>query len=154
MKLKMILLGLATTALTASVAIASPTHQSKPAPHTPNVHKTTPPTTGPGCKPQTSVILHGTVAVAAGATPVLPFGLKVTVTGANHHGKAYVKATQPVTVTVTSDTKIERDGQTTLAGVLLGDRITVHARPCRADLAHGATPALTATKLEAHAAKS
>jgi biopolymer transport protein ExbD len=140
MKLKLIFLALATMAVTASVAVAAP-------------QKGKPPTTGAGCKPVVSVILTGTVAVAPGATPVLPFSLKVTVKHSNNHGHAYAKATQPITVTVTTDTTIQRDGQTSLASLLLGDRITVHARACKADLAHGATPALTATKIDAHAAK-
>jgi glucose/arabinose dehydrogenase len=153
MKLKMILLGLAAMALTASVAFASPAHQAKPAPHAPKAQESKPPTTGPGCKPRTSVILRGTVAAAPG-TAALPFNLLVTVKHANRHGKAYAKATQPVTIVVNSDTTINRDGQTTLASLLLGDRITVHAHACSADLKNGATPALTATGIDAHPAKS
>ncbi|MDP9262354.1 MAG: hypothetical protein M3O89_10320 [Actinomycetota bacterium] len=140
MKLKLIFLALATMAVTASVAVAAP-------------QKGKPPTTGAGCKPVVSVVLTGTVAVAPGATPVLPFSLKVTVKHSNNHGHAYAKAAQPIAVTVTTDTTIQRDGQTSLASLLLGDRVTVHARACKADLAHGATPTLTATKIDAHAAK-
>jgi hypothetical protein len=140
MKVKMILLTLASAAITASVAIAAP-----PA------GKGKPPTTGPGCKPSVSVVLTGTVAVAPGASPVLPFSLMVTAKHANH--KAYVTATQPVAVTVTTTTKISRKGgDKSLADLLAGDRVTIHARACKADLKGGATPALTATKVDAHSA--
>jgi hypothetical protein len=150
MKLKMILLALATMALTASVALAKPPATTL---HVDPAHATKPPATGPGCKPQVSIVLKGTVAVAPGATPVLPFSLTVNVKHANKQGKAYVKATQPVTVIVTSDTKVNRQDNHSLAAFLAGDRVTVQARACKADLAHGATPALTATRVDAHAAK-
>src|SRR5262249_54282097 len=96
------------------------------------------------CKPQITVVLHGTVAVAPGASPTLPFGLQVAVKSANAHGQAYVKATQPVTITVTSSARIVNQGQASLSSLLVGDQVTVQARSCKADLANGATPALTA----------
>ena len=142
MKLKVIVLALAAAVFAASAAYAA-----KPAPHA-HPH----PTTGPGCKPNITLVLKGSVAVAPGATPVLPFGLMVTVKHASRGGKAYVKAIQPVTITVTSSTKVGRDGSATLASLLLGDRVVVTARACKHDLAHGATPALTATRVTAHAA--
>jgi hypothetical protein len=147
MKLKIIFLALAAAALTASAAIAAPpTGKGKPA------------TTGPGCKPQVAVILTGTVATAPGATPVLPFALSVNVTRANHQGSAYAKLTQPISVTVTTDTKIHRQGAKTLSALLAGDRVTIHARACKADLKSAdpavATATLTATKIDAHPAKS
>jgi hypothetical protein len=143
MKLKAFLLVPAAAALTASAALAAPpaTHPGK---------GTKPPTTGTGCKPQIMIILHGTVATAPGTTPTLPYNLMVTVTSANKHGRAFVKATQPITVTVTSGTKISRQGDRSLSSLLAGDRVTVHARACKADLAGGATPALTATMVSAH----
>jgi hypothetical protein len=146
MKLKMTVLAIAAAALTASAAFAAP-----PA------GKGKPPTTGAGCKPQVSVILTGTVATAPGATPTLPFALSVTVSHANHQGKAYAKLTQPISVTVTTDTKIHRKGANTLSSLLAGDRVTIHARACKADLKSTdpavATATLTATKIDAHPAK-
>ena len=150
MKLKMILLALAAMALTASVALANPREKTKNA-HAESANANRPPKTGAGCKPKISVVLKGTVAVAPGTTPVLPFSLMITVTHANHHGKAYVAATQPVSVTVTSDTKVKREhDETTLASFQAGDRVAVHARVCKADLALGATPALSAGRVKAH----
>ena len=116
-----------------------------------------PPKTGAGCKPQPSVILRGTIAVAPGGGATLPFGLKVTVKHANNLGHAYVTASQPVTVTVTSSTKIRRNntqGLAALQAMLVGDRVLVQARVCKADLASGATPALTAKRVGAHPATS
>jgi hypothetical protein len=146
-KLKTLLLVLAAAALTSSAALAAP-----PATHPGNGAK--PPTTGAGCKPQVTVVLHGALAAAPGTSPTLPFSLMVTVASANRHGHAYVKATQPVAVTVTASTKISREGARSLASLLAGDRVTIDARPCAADLAAGATPALTATMVSAHPAAS
>jgi hypothetical protein len=147
MKVKMIVLAIAAAGLTASAALAAPpaTHPGK---------GTKPLTTGTGCKPQVMVVLHGTVAAAPGATPVFPFNLMVSVSSANHQGKAFVNATQPLTVSVTSTTKISRQDTRALSSLLAGDKLTVKARTCRADLAAGATPALTATTLNAHPATS
>jgi predicted secreted protein len=151
MKLKMILLALAAMALTASVALAKPPEKTKNA-HAESTNANKPPKTGEGCKPKVSVVLRGTVAVAPGATPVLPFSLMITVEHANHHGWAYATATQPVAVTVTSDTRVKRQhDETTLASFLAGDRVAVHARVCKADLAgQGAAPPLSAGKVKAH----
>jgi hypothetical protein len=101
-----------------------------------------------------TVVLHGTVATAPGATPVLPFSLMVNVKTANNHGQAFVKATQPVTIIVTSTTKVSRQGAKSLASLLAGDKVTVQARTCKADLAAGATPALTANMVSAHPASA
>ncbi len=128
-------------AVAATAAVAAP--QKKP------------PTTGPGCKPQVSVILKGTVAVAPTGSATLPFGLQVTVKHSNKLGHAYVTGSQPVTVTVNSDTKIRRGnthGLAALHAMLVGDRVLVQARVCKADLAGGKTPALTAKRVGSHPA--
>jgi hypothetical protein len=147
MKAKMFLFVVVAAALTASAAFAAP-----PATNPGNGSK--PSTTGAGCKPQVTVVLHGTVATAPGATPVLPFSLTVNVKSANSHGQVFVKATQPVTITVTSTTKISRQGSKSLASLLAGDKVTVQARSCKADLAAGAAPALTARMVSAHPASA
>ena len=113
-----------------------------------------PPTTGPGCKPMSTVVLKGTVAAAPGASPALPFGLEVKVGSSNSAGAAYVTATQPVTVTVTASTTIDRKGSTALSSLLAGDGVTVKAPACKADLAGGATPALTAASVSAKPVKT
>jgi hypothetical protein len=139
-----LLLGFTVLAVAATAAVAAP-------------QKGKPPPTGPGCKPQVSVILRGTVAVAPTGGATLPFGLKVTVKHSNKLGQAYITASQPVTVNVTSDTKIRRDneqGLDALRAMLVGDRVLVQARVCKADLVGGKTPALTAKRVGAHPAKS
>jgi hypothetical protein len=148
MKTKIVfVLAVATAALTASAAFAA-----SPATYPGNGGK--PPASGAGCRPQITVVLHGTIATAPGSAPTLPFALMVTVSSANAHGRAFVKTTQPVTVTVTSSTRISRQGDHKLADLLAGDLVTVQARTCKADLSAAAAPSLSATMINAHPAGS
>ena len=147
MKLKVFVLAVAAAALTASAAVAA-----KPTTNPGNGSK--PATTGAGCKPQIMVVLHGTVAAAPGSAPTLPFSLMVTVKSANSFGKAFVNPSTPLGISVTSSTQVSRQGSKTLSSLLQNDHVTVQARTCKADLAHGATPALTATIVSAHPASS
>ena len=80
-----------------------------------------------------------------------PSSLSVTVKGGNHFAAAYKKAAQPVAVAVTAQTKVRRQGKTSPADLKTGDLVNVQARACKADLAHDATPALTAVRVTAHA---
>jgi hypothetical protein len=138
MKLRTLVAVMVLAAVTASAALAAaPSGKGKP------------PTTGPGCKPAVAVILTGTLAANGAAAPST---LSVTVTGGNHFAAAYKKATQPVSVSITSTTRINRQGDHNPADLKSGDRVNVHARTCEADLANGATPALTATRVTAHPA--
>ena len=147
MKLKVFVLAVAAAALTASAAVAA-----KPTTNPGNGSK--PATTGAGCKPQIMVVLHGTVAAAPGSAPTLPFSLMVTVKSANSFGKAFVNANTPLGISVTSSTHLSRQGSKALSSLLLNDQVTVQARTCKADLANGAKPALTATIVSAHPASS
>jgi hypothetical protein len=116
----------------------------------PPAGKGKPPLTGAGCKPQVMVVLKGTLASSPGATPTLPFALQLKLSSANRFGQAFLTASQPISVTVTSSTKISRRGSKLLASLLSGDRLLIQARACKADLATTATPALTAARLIAH----
>jgi len=124
----------------ASVAVAAP-----PA------GKGKPPTTGPGCKPRIMVVLQGALATTPGASAT---SISVTVTHANHHGLAFAKAAQPLTILVDAKTVVRRQGKKTLADLVAGDRVLVQARACKADLANNATPQLTASRIIAHPAKT
>jgi hypothetical protein len=73
------------------------------------------------------------------------------VTRGNRWARAYVSAGS-ASVTVDSTTKVRRNGKKTLADLVTGDRVLVQARVCKADLAEGATPALTAVRVVAHPA--
>ncbi|MGH3079196.1 MAG: hypothetical protein ACRDPZ_13575 [Gaiellaceae bacterium] len=137
MKTKVLLAALAAVCLAASAAVAAPP---------PGKGK---PTTGQGCKPNVTVILKGTLAATPGLSAT---ALSVTVKSANRHGRAYVTATQPTAVLVDEDTKVRRRGKKTLGDLLMGDRVVVQAKVCKADLAQGATPALTAKRVVAHPA--
>jgi hypothetical protein len=140
--LRTFLFSFAVLAVAATAAVAAP-------------QKGKPPPAGPGCKPQVSVILSGTVAVAPGGGAALPFGFQVHGTHANKLGHAYVTASQPVTLNVNVQTKIRRGnkhGLAALQAMLVGDRVLVQAWVCKADLASGATPALTAKRVGSHPA--
>lgn len=140
MKLKAVFVVLAVAGLAVSSALAAP-----PA------DKGKPPASGPGCKPQIMVVLKGTLASTPGASAT---ALSVNVTSGNRWGRAYVKATQPLSVGVNASTKIRRQGGKTLASLQKDDRVLVQARVCKADLKADATPALTARIVVAHPAKA
>ena len=106
-----------------------------------------PPATGVGCRPHVTVVLKGTLAATPGATAT---SISVNATQSNHHGSAYVKLGQPISVAVDAKTKVRRQGQKTLGDLRQGDAVMVRAKACKADLASG-TPQLTATAIVAHA---
>jgi hypothetical protein len=137
---------LVVAALSSSAALAAPpaTHPGNGSTADNPGNGGKPSTTGTNCRPKVTVVLHGEVAVAPGTSPALPFALQVSVKSTNAHGQAYIKATQPVTITVTTSTRIVDKGKASLSSLLAGDQLTVQARTCRADLANGAAPALTA----------
>ena len=136
MKLRTLFAALAAAAVAAAAATAAPPPG-----------KGKPPTTGAGCKPAAAVILTGTLTSNGAAAP---FTLSANVTHGNHFAAAYVKATQPVSISVTTTTKISRQGDHNPADLKTGDRINIQARACKADLANSATPTLTATRVTAH----
>jgi hypothetical protein len=127
----------AAAAIAASAAVAAPSEK--------------PPTSGAGCKPAVAVILRGTL---AGNGAVAPFTLTLTTKSGNHAAQAYVKANLPVSISVTAQTKISRQGDKNAADLKSGDVAMIQARVCKADLANGATPALTATRITAHPTSS
>lgn len=136
--MKLRLLSLAgVVALIAMTAIAAPASG-----------KGKPPKTGVGCRPYVSIILKGTLAADGSASSV-----SVNVTGGNFHAKAY-KAASPVTVTVTTATKVIRSGKKSATDLKKDDLVNIQARACKADLANDATPALTAVRITAHAPSS
>jgi hypothetical protein len=140
MTLKIFLVGAVAAAVAVSSALAAP-----PA------DKGKPPATGAGCKPRITVVLEGTVTSTPGASAT---SLSVNVTHGNRWGRAYVKAAQPLSIAVNTDTKIRRQGKKTVGNLLEKDRVLVQARVCKKDLESNATPALTASKVIAHPAKA
>jgi hypothetical protein len=137
MKVKGFIWWTVVAAVGASSAVASPpAGKGKPA------------ATGAGCKPSISVILRGTLAGGGGTAP---FALPVNVTGGNKFATAFEKATQPLSVSVSADTKVRRQGDRNAAALKSGDVVNIRARVCKADLANGAAPALTAVRVTAHA---
>ena len=76
------------------------------------------------------------------------------VTRGNRWGRAYVEGTAVTPVAVNATTKVRRQGKKTLADLVVGDRVLVQARVCKADLAENAKPDLTASKVIAHPVKA
>jgi hypothetical protein len=111
----------------------------------------TPPSTGPGCRPRITVVLQGSLASTPGASAT---SISVNVAHSNHHGLAFAKTVQPLTILVDGNTMVRRQGKKTLGDLLSGDRVLVQARACKADLANNATPQLTATRIIAHPANT
>jgi hypothetical protein len=136
MKLKAIV-GATTAALVlASIALGAPPSG-----------KGKPPTTGAGCKPSIAVILTGTLTANGAAAPST---LMLTVKGGNRFARAYKKATQPVSVAITTSTKVNRRGDHNPADLKMGDRVNIQARACMGELKSTTLPALTATRVTAH----
>ena len=134
MKVRMLLVGLAAVALTASSALAAqPADKGKK------------PTTGVGCKPKITVVLKGTLTGAP---------LSVDVTSANRWGRAYVAGTASTAIAVDTNTKVRRQGKKAITDLVVGDRVLVQAKVCKADLKDDAVPALTARMVVAHPAKA
>jgi hypothetical protein len=138
MRLKALTSGAALALVGASVAVAAPpAGKGKPA------------TTGAGCKPTVAVVIRGTLAANGAAAPS---ALSVNVSGANHFGAAFKKAAQPLAIQITNSTRIARQGDQNPADLKSGDKVNIQARSCKPDLANGATPGLTATRVTAHPA--
>ncbi|MDQ3671974.1 MAG: hypothetical protein M3364_05995 [Actinomycetota bacterium] len=134
MKLRLLLVSLAAAVFAVSAAVAAPPPG-----------KGKPPATGAGCKPKVTVVLKGLLTGAP---------LNVDVTSANRWGRAYVAGTASTSIAVDTDTKVRRQGKKLITELVVGDRVLVQARVCKADLAEGAMPALTAVRVVAHPAKA
>ncbi len=124
MKLRILVLALATALVGSSVALA----KGKPSP------------TGDNCRPRVSFILKGTL------TALGTDSFDMNVTKANRHGRAFRGAH---TITVDDHTKIRRMGQAALTDLVAGDRLKVQVRGCK----HGdpQTMELLAKRVVAHA---
>ena len=152
MKFRILVVALVTALVSASVAFA----HGNPGKGKPETRPGKPgkPANGQNCRPRVMVMLKGTLASdpAAGDT-----SFQLNVTKANRHGRAYVSATQPLTLNVDAKTKVRRKAPgsaptKTLDSLALGDRVRVTAKACKADLRAGGTPDLTARHVKAKAA--
>lgn len=136
MKLKVLLAGLLVAGVGVSAAVAAP-----PA------GKGKPPATGATCKPKVTVVLKGTLTSTSAAS------LSMTVTQGNRWARAYVTAGS-ATITVDASTKVRRNGKKSVTDLVVGDRVLVQARGCKADLESAVSPNLTAVRIVAHPAKA
>ena len=105
-----------------------------------------PATAGTLCRPKVTVVLKGTL-TSSGAT----LGMKV------EHGNRWARAYTTLgtaNLVIDGTTKVRRKGQKLATALVVGDRLLVQARACKADLtAQGTPPALTAVRVVAHPAK-
>lgn len=115
----------------------------------PPAGKGKPVTTGAGCRPLVTVVLRGTLTAVPGVSGSL---FSLSVTGTNAIGKAYKSST--VALTIDPKTKVRRNGAKQQGALVVGDRVVVQARACKADLANGAKPLLFAVRIVAHPAKT
>jgi hypothetical protein len=132
-----------------SVAVAAPP-VGKGKPDAPGAGAK-PPATGVACKPKISVILRGALTTDGAAVPST---VTLNLAGGNHFAKAYLDAKTPLVVALTADTRIVRGGSHNPLDLKVGDLVNVRASVCKADLAHGAMPPLTAVRLVAHPPKT
>ena len=111
-----------------------------------------PPKSDHGCKPAVMVMLAGVLAAdvdpADGDT-----SFTMVVKHSNRFGHAW-KLAGSATVNVDQNTKIRRKGAHNLGALAPNDRLLVSAKACKADLANGGMPDLTARKIAAHPARS
>ena len=127
---KLITVAFVTAALTAAGATADPGHGKGK----------------PSCNPA-PVMLAGTLANDP-ATSDSSFQLQVN--HANHLGRLYAKASNPVTVNVDTKTRYRKEGgSSTLDALAQNDRVLVLGKVCRSDVkaakaSNSALPSLTA----------
>lgn len=151
MKLRMLVLALVTALFGSSVALA----HEKPGKGRPDAKpKPGKPTTGPNCRPRVKVVLRGTLANDPAEGDM---SLELSATKANRHGRAYLSAPQPLTITVDARTKVRRKAPNaaptkTLDSLSMGDLVKLRAKACKADLKNGGTPDLTARHVKARPA--
>jgi hypothetical protein len=111
-----------------------------------------PPRSDQGCKPAVKVMLAGVLAAdvdpADGDT-----SFTMVVKRSNRFGRAWKQAGS-ATINVDQKTKIRRKGAHNLGALAPNDRLLVTAKACKADLANGGMPDLTARKIAAHPARS
>jgi hypothetical protein len=149
MKVRSFVAAALVAALCASAAVAAPPpDKGKPATNPSGHQPGKPPTQGPGCRPQVTVVLKGTIAAVSSTQ------LDMNVIQSNRWGRVY-KTVGTASVTLTTDTKVRRNGKKMLTDLAMHDWVLVQARVCKADLANGAPLApLTAVRVVAHPAKA
>ncbi len=104
--------------------------------------------TGPLCKPKVTVVLKGTLTSSRAGS------LAMQVKQGNRWARAYTSL-GTATLVVDDATKVRRNGKKLSTDLVVGDRVLVQARACKAELtAAGTPPALTAVRVVAHPTKA
>ena len=143
MRLRLFVVAFGVVALGVSSAIAAP----PPGKGKPEAAGK-PATTGALCRPKVTVVLKGTL------TSSVAGSLGMEVKQGNRWARAYTSL-GTATLVVNDGTMVRRNGNKLAGALVVGDRVLVQARACKADLAAtGALPALTAVRVVAHPPKS
>ena len=143
MRLRLFVVAFGVVALGVSSAIAAP----PPGKGKPEAAGK-PATTGALCRPKVTVVLKGTL------TSSVAGSLGMEVKQGNRWARAYTSL-GTATLVVNDGTMVRRNGNKLVSALVVGDRVLVQARACKADLAAtGALPALTAVRVVAHPPKS
>ena len=127
-------------ALAVPVALAAPPPgKGKPSP------------AGPGCKPNVTVMLRGTLTSDPGVGAT---SFTMNATGTNAHGKSLKGL--GVTITIDAKTKIRRQGAKKVEALASGDRANIELRRCKADLPLSVTTVddVAASRVTAQAPKA
>jgi hypothetical protein len=109
-----------------------------------------PPKTGEGCKPAVKVVLAGVLGSDVDPADA-DTSFVMIVKHSNRFGRAWKQAGS-ATINVDPKTTVRRQGAHNLGALAPNDRLLVQAKACKADLAGGAMPDLTARKIGAHPA--
>jgi hypothetical protein len=149
MRLRLFVIAFGVVALGASSAIAAPPPgKGKPETAGKPAAAGKPATTGALCRPKVTVVLKGTLTTSVAGS------LGMEVKQGNRWARAYTSL-GTATLLVNDDTKVRRNGAKLASSLVVGDRVLVQARACKADLtAVGTPPALTAVRVVAHPTKS
>ena len=143
MRLRLFVVAFGVVALGVSSAIAAP----PPGKGKPEAAGK-PATTGALCRPKVTVVLKGTL------TSSVAGSLGMEVKQGNRWARAYTSL-GTATLVVNDGTMVRRNGNKLAGALVVGDRVLVQARACKADLAAtGALPALTAVRVVANPPKS
>ena len=112
-----------------------------------------PPTKGAGCKASVTVVLTGKLAgngtTAPSTLSVNMTSLSLTQAGGHRFTRLYKHGAHPVSVAITTSTKINRQGDHNPADLEKGDRVNITARGCMTDIENGTRPLVTATRVTA-----
>ena len=111
------------------------------------------PTQGAGCTASVRVVITGKLTANGAAAPstllVNMRSLSLTQPGGHRFTRVFKHGAHPVSVAITTSTKINRQGDHNPADLKKGDRVNISARGCMPDIGKVARTLVTATRVTA-----